>query len=325
MRLNGFYLLVIAVGLGLVFISVRFFGTAVNGVPAVATSRELIIRSEFRAEVSAVDVQPGQQVRKGDTLVILTSVMLEQDLERITRRVSSLQTEQSARESAFRSSLELARNQISLELTRLDETINQAEKELSLNARLSERSLVNTSESPLAIRIRDLRAQTDLYRSQLRQREAELRSAHQAEQAILQNQVDLAMIEMKAVQQSTSGLVKIAAYDGVLESVSVRPGLVIEAFTPLLVIRPDVPTIAVAYVQAGVDPFRVGRKAVISGFEGIGGTAEGTVIGFGSIVALPEILQKSTAVNAFGKEVFVQLPEVNPFTTGQKILVQPIP
>lgn len=325
MRFNGFYFLVMVVGVGLVFISTRYFNTSVNGVPAVATSRELIVRSEFRAEVKAVGVQPGQQVHKGDTLVVLSSVVLEQDQERLARKLSSLQTEQSARESAFRSSLELARNEINLELTRLDESINQAAQELSLNARLSERAAANTSESPLAVRIRDLKAQADLYRAQLRQKEAELKSAHQADQAILQNQIDLAAMELKAVEQSSTGLVKIAAYDGVMESVAVRPGLVIEAFTALLVIRPDVPTIAVAYVQGDVNPFLVGMKAVVSGFEGIGGGTEGTVIGFGSIAALPEILQKSTAIKAFGKEVFIELPVGNPFTAGQKILVQPTP
>lgn len=325
MRINGFYVLVIAVGIGLLFISVRYFSSSVNGVPAVATSRELVIRSEFRAEVLSVNVQPGQQVRSGDTLVVLGSVLLDQERERIARKLSSLQTEQRARESAFRSSLDLARNEINLELIRLQENINQAEQELNLNARLTERAEARTSESPLAVRIRDLRAQADLYRTQLKQKESELRSAHQAEQAILQNQVDLAEIELKATQRSTTGLVKIAAYDGVLESVSIRPGLVIEAFTSLLVIRPDVPTIAVAYVQGGIDPFSVGRKAKVNDFEGAGKNIEGVVIGFGSIVALPEILQKSTAVKAFGKEVFIQLPQRNPFTTGQKILVQPTP
>jgi HlyD family secretion protein len=46
------------------------------------------------------------------------------------------------------------------------------------------------------------------------------------------------------------------------------------------------------------------------------------VIGYGAVTSLPDILQKSTAVKAFGKEVFIEMPLQNDFSTGEKILIR---
>lgn len=324
MKFNGFYLFVAFAGAALLLITSEFFNSSVNGVPAVTTSRELVVRSAVQTEVLDVRVRPGQEVRAKDTLVVLRSLELEQERARLTRKLSSLETEQKARESAFRSSLDLARNDINLEIRQLLESVNQAEQELALNLRLVQRSDASAAESPLSVRIRDLRIQIDLYRERLRQRESGLQSAYRAEQAILQNQIDLTRIELDGVERTGSGLVRISDYDGVVESVAVRPGMMLDAFASLVTVRPSSPTIAVAYVQSGMVGFPLGTEVELMAFDGDAGRSQGKVIGFGSIVELPEILQKSTAVKAFGKEVFVEIPVANPFSTGQKVLVKPL-
>jgi HlyD family secretion protein len=46
------------------------------------------------------------------------------------------------------------------------------------------------------------------------------------------------------------------------------------------------------------------------------------VIGYGSVAELPEILQKSTAVKAFGREIFIEIGLENNFANGEKVLIR---
>jgi HlyD family secretion protein len=46
------------------------------------------------------------------------------------------------------------------------------------------------------------------------------------------------------------------------------------------------------------------------------------VIGYGSVVQLPLILQKSTAVTGFGREFFVEMDGQNEFATGERVLIR---
>jgi HlyD family secretion protein len=48
----------------------------------------------------------------------------------------------------------------------------------------------------------------------------------------------------------------------------------------------------------------------------------GKVIGYGAVTELPEILQKSTAVKAFGREIFIEIPAQNNFANGEKVLIR---
>ena len=66
----------------------------------------------------------------------------------------------------------------------------------------------------------------------------------------------------------------------------------------------------------------IGTRVQVYSYDARRKTAEGKVIGYGAVTALPEILQKATAIKAFGKEVFIELPLGNDFSTGEKMLIR---
>ena len=322
MRLNSYYLLVVLTGAVLIAVSVLFFHRSTSGLPATATAKELIVRSGHPSEIVSILVRPGQTVKKGDTLLVLTSIELSDGGERLESKLSSLETEKNARLAELSHAIRLARNDISLEINRIQEEINQAQRELELNARLTGRKDIPISETPMAARIRDLNGQIDLYKLQLVQKENELRSAHAANQTILQNQLDLTRMELKSLRQAQKNLVKLADRDAVVQSVQVTSGSVVDAYTTILTLLPSSPTMATAYLSMGLAGPAIGSMVTVEPFGVPGSAVSGRVIGYGSMVPLPEILQKSTAVKAFGKEVFVGIPEQNNFTTGEKLLVK---
>ena len=117
-------------------------------------------------------------------------------------------------------------------------------------------------------------------------------------------------------------MVKVAGSDGVVESVSVKQSEEVDAYTNLISILPKSPTSAVGYLHAEKHNPAIGTKVQLLGYDARWKTAEGKVIGYGAITELPEILQKSTAVKAFGKQLFIELPAQNDFSTGEKLLIR---
>ena len=86
----------------------------------------------------------------------------------------------------------------------------------------------------------------------------------------------------------------MAGSDGVVESVSVKQGEEVDAYTNLISILPKSPTSAVGYLHAEKNNPAIGTKVQLLGYDARWKTAEGKVIGYGAITELPEILQKST-------------------------------
>lgn len=322
MKFNTFYLLVLVTGVALITVSALYFKGSTSGLPATATAKELVVRSGHPAAIAGILVRSGQTVKKGDTLLVLTSLELSDGGEKLQTKLSSLETEKNARLTELNNAIRLARNDISLEITRIREEINQSQRELDLNAKLTGRHDIPVSETPIASRIRDLNSQIELYNVQLVQKENELRSAHAANQTILQNQIDLTVLELKSLRKAQQDLVKVSDRDAVVQAVPVAIGSVVDAYSTVVTLLPSSPTTATAYLSAGLPEPVIGSEVKVEAFGSSGARVAGTVIGYGSMVPLPEILQKSTAVKAFGKEVFVSLPEQNGFTTGEKLLVK---
>ena len=48
----------------------------------------------------------------------------------------------------------------------------------------------------------------------------------------------------------------------------------------------------------------------------------GVITGFGSVVALPAILQNSSSITTFGLEIYVKIPEKNPLPVGEKVIIE---
>ena len=68
--------------------------------------------------------------------------------------------------------------------------------------------------------------------------------------------------------------------------------------------------------------FGVGKEVNVASYDQQRNLVSGKVIGYGSVSELPEILQKSTAIKAFGQQVFIEIPGENSFFNGEKVLIR---
>jgi HlyD family secretion protein len=108
----------------------------------------------------------------------------------------------------------------------------------------------------------------------------------------------------------------------VVENVLVKQGEQVAAYTPLLSLNPVHPTTVVGYVVGRKVTFPIGAEVSVRSQENPTLISTGKVIGYGSVVPLPEILQKSTAVTGFGREFFVEIESQNNFANGERVLIR---
>ena len=328
MRINWFYILIAFLFVGMLFISLRFFKGSSDSTVGITYAKEYKITSEKSALVKSVRVVPGQQIRAGELLIELQSNGLEIDIEKITNRIAVLKSEQVEKSKLVRSEIELITAQNSIELQEIDSEIAQLKSEMNLNQYLTKEfttldTVIDEARSPQLLKVNSLAEQKKM-RNQARDiKIKDILLENTTEQSILKNQIGLFERELELMVDEKKALTKIASADGVVESVLIKSGEQVDAFSPLLSINPKHPTTVIGYlIGKNEENLPVGAVVEVASYAYRNTKVSGTVIGYGSVVQLPEILQKSTAVNAFGREVFIEITSHNVFAAGEKVLIR---
>ncbi len=325
-RINWFYILVGVMFLAMLFISSRYFKGSGDSSIGIAQSREYKINSEKSALVKSIQVVPGQQVKEGDLLIELTSQELEIELAKLSNRIAILKSERAEKAKLTDAEISYIKAENNIVLEELEAEIQQTSSELKMNETLT-KDFVTTdktnTESPLAIKINSLKQQKEMH---LKAQDIKIKDVLQessTEQTLLENQITLQESELKLLMDEKTKLSKYASAAGVVKNVLVKGGEQVDAFTPLLEINPLHPTTIVVYlVGKKSDVYPIGASVSVSAYDQRRNAVTGKVIGYGSVNELPEILQKSTAVKAFGQEVFIEVPADNPLANGEKVLIR---
>ncbi|AHM63564.1 hypothetical protein D770_26605 [Flammeovirgaceae bacterium 311] len=331
-RVNGFYIFVIALFAGMLFINFQYFrGSSFSNI-GITYTKEYKISSERSGIIKNLHVVSGQEVKAGDLLVEMENAGLEIEIAQLSSKIDALNKEKQEKTSLMQSKIAFLKAESGIKIEELEAEINQIETEQNLNRRLTEqfistgKSPVTTSREtadPTTIKIGSLQEKKKLYSQATSIRIEDFVKDHQTGLLVLENEISLKERELALMQSEKAKLNKYATYNGVVKSVYVRPGEEVEAYTAIIAINPRHPGTVVGYVVGpkGRD-LAVGSTVMVNSYDHANLVSEGEVIGFGSIVELPEILQKSTAVKAFGKEVFIKIPEENAFANGEKVLIR---
>lgn len=325
-RYNWFYIFTGAMFLIMLYISGRYFKGSGDAAIGLAQTKTYTISAEKSAQVKAVNVVPGMQVKAGDLLIELTSQELEIEIAKLTNRIAVLKSERSEKAKLAAAEIAYIKAENDIVLEELDAEIQQTTSELNMNAALTKEHISDQkqpSESPLVIKINSLKQQKKMH---LLAQEIKIKDVLQessTEQQLLENQVVLLESELTLLKSEKSNLIKHASAPGVIKNVYVKSGEQVSAYAPLLEINPLRPTTVVVYlIGKKGEPYAIGASVSVSAYDQVRNQVAGRVIGYGSVTELPEILQKSTAVKAFGQEVFIEVPAENQLANGEKVLVR---
>lgn len=323
---NWFYALVLILMGALLFVSVRFFQGSGYSSIGLTQGNEYKVNAERSSVVRAVHIVPGQQVKAGDVLVELTSNELDIEIGKLVNRIDVLRSEQVEKVKLSKSDIEYMRAEQQIEIEKINSELLEAEGELRLNQQLT-RNFTQAKDSanpndPIRVRINALRQQKKKLEEATGIKSDAISQGDRTEQELLKNQIVLLEKELDILKNERKNLKKVAAADGVIGNVYVKVGEQIEAFSSLLSVNPIHPVSVTGYLVGNKKELPVGANVNVRSFEHKDNTVRGKIIGYGSVVMLPEILQKSTAVKAFGREVFIEVNPQNNLASGEKVLIQ---
>ncbi len=325
-KINWFYVFVAVLLCTMLFISARYFKG--NGVASIglAATQEYKINSEKSTLVKAVHAVPGQQVKAGDLLIELTSQELDAQIAKLNNQITTLKLERIEKSKLAVAQISYIQAQNSIVQEELDAELQQAQSQVKMNDRLAKEFVAASaeqSESPLIIKIKSLQEQKKKQNEATEIKVKDVKQVSSTDQYVLGNQIELQENELRLLKETNAKLNKYATGPGVIQKVLVKAGEQVNAFTPLMTINPQHPTMVIVYqVSTSQVKFEIGREVTVSHYDRPGQLIKGKVIGYGSVSPLPDILQKSTAVKAFGQEVFIELPIDNQLSNGEKVLVR---
>lgn len=325
LRGRRFNYFIFALLVALLVLTVTHFQGSGGAYVGVATARPYTLNADRAGQVSRIAVVEGQQVARGDFLASISSDALTMNIDKLANRIEVLKAELSEKAKLTQSEINYIHAEADIEMGKVSTELLETQAEASLNQKLVERFEAKQpvdEENPMTVKIASLRAQQDQYRRASHIREADVRAENAVEQKLLTNQITLLTKELELMKQEYSKLTKFSGADGVVENVYVKEGEQVDAFTPILSVNPIHPTTVTAYLTVRKPKLAVGHEVTLRAMDNMFFTTSGRVIGYGSVVELPGILQKSTAVKAFGLEMFIAMDGENPFSAGEKIIIR---
>lgn len=292
----------------------------------VSYSNPYTINSDRSATVLNTLVSPGETVTDGDTLITLYSPQLELDIEKL--RKSNLLTESEIEEknelleselALFESEKEQRQQEINAEIKLLSQRLNLQQK-LSGN----ETNLVEINQTnEIQLQIESLQQQLSLELLAIDIRVNDVTQEHIFDISQIRARQELATQELAWKERMLNNLTRIAQNDGVVERVYVKPLEQVDSYTPLLSINPRHPTSVLGYLVGQKDRNRqIGDTVTVRSSQESSLITTGVITGFGSVVALPAILQNSSSITTFGLEIYVKIPEKNPLPVGEKVIIE---
>lgn len=328
--INWFYGLIAIVFVVMIWISAKYFRGSDYSSIGIAEVKEYKINSEKSALIKSVHVVPGQQVKSGELLLDLTSAELEMNIEKTSNRITLLKIEQQSKAKLIQAQVDYLHADQGIPLEEIETEIEQTKSEIQLNKKLtkelstnSDTSVWDEADNPLSVKLNSLSKQKAKYRQAIRLKETDIRQQGFIDQQQLHNQINLLDQELELLKLERRNLVKYATADGVVKSVYIKPGEQVSSFTSLLSITPVHPTTVIGYLAGkNNNAFSVGDSVRVSAYGNGERKIIGRVIGYGAVTELPDILQKSTAVKAFGREIFIEIPPNNNFANGEKVLIR---
>lgn len=326
MKFNWFYLLVIILFGAMLWVSLQYFKGSRHSSLGVTQGKEYKINAGQPALVKAVKVISGQQVKAGDLLIELTSNTLEIDIDKLRNRIQAMKSEQIENAKLADSDIAYMRADQGVFIEKINTEIGQAESEVKLNRKLTKRFITTqdsvVNDHPIEIKLEALKKQRARQQEAIAIKVKDILQKSESEQRLRTNQISLLERELELLMNEKNTLNKFAAADGQVGNVYVRPGEQVDAFTSLLSINPVHPTTVVGFLTGKKEDLPLGAKVMIQSYEHNSVAIDGKVIGYGAVTELPEILQKSTAVKSFGREIFIEISVRNNFSTGEKVLIR---
>jgi multidrug resistance efflux pump len=330
-NINLFYLAIIITGIFL-FTSLRpdihrelsFYG--------VAESRATEINYNYPVVVDKICVKPGQAVKAGDVLLLLSRIKSNETLEDQSFRIAELKAEEALWKKKLQNEIEEIKIEQQSRLAeiagKIDRTQNELEFNKSLVRDLKSIDPVEASYKPLEETLEKYKQEkvsvNELYILKIKGLEEEITLGHNPyREQIRRYNAEKEFDESQKVQP----IVVTSPSDGLVGNISCKEAEHISSYSTLLTFYEPHSEIIKGYVHEDLTlEVEMGQRFTISSLKDENIKYTGWVIGLGSrIVELPSRLRKVEAIKAYGREVLIEISAENSFLQKEKVSITFIP
>jgi multidrug resistance efflux pump len=293
------FVIVLAV---VIAISVAFNGETA-GFNGITDSKEIAVTSGTPVEIRSLPVQQGEQVRRGDTLVVLDSPDLGARMGELNHQLDELGARKKARKAEIESNIRELEAQFEMN-RRLTSELKSIKKDQGASEGAE-------TENPIRMRINNLKSELQSLLSPGNPLEVQARRIEE---------------EMKRLNGQKDGQVFTAQIDGIVGSVNFKAGEKVSPYSPILTLHSKSPSLVRGYVHEDVySDITVGDRVLVRSLADSRSRHEGVVTGVGSrIVEYPVRLRKRPDIQIWGREVIIHVPDDNHFLMNEKVYIQVI-
>ena len=295
----------------------------------IAEDAKQIVSSEAAVEIVSLEVQPGQIVGIGDTLVLLRNTELAlriaeilHDIEDASGDASLNKSENQRRISELRADYASRRAEYMGEIRTLEE---QRDRNRGLVSGFRALGIQPSDSSGIDIqdRIKALRQQIQVEDAGLRSQIALLEGSKGDLRRLASSRDDALRAELALLREEERRLLIRSTTNGVVDSINYRVGEKVAPFTPILTISGHRPWLVRGYIHEKVRAsLAVGDSVEVQAIGMRSAQVGGIVIGLGSrIMELPPRLWKMPDYPIWGREVIVRIPPSNPLLLGEMVNV----
>lgn len=326
MKINLLYFLIPAALWGCYWIakdlqgqnSVSFFGTA--------ETEAQVLNFEHSVFVQEVRVVMGAQVKRGDTLAVFYRSELDKTTMDKLSNWNQIETERTAKNETLEKDKDVLITRQLARIAELKAQIKVLQTEDSLQMSLKKN--IYNSENNIRIsvkseQIRGLEEAIVQVNKQTKEQLDQIETQLHANQSVTQARISQVQQEVNYIKAEKNKLVLIAPLDGFVEQVNITKNTLVPQYKDMLKINPKKPNKIIGFIHESNDvPFSLGDAVSIASAARPTVVTKGTIIGSSpKLVELPLRLRKFVEVRAWGREVFIQIPDTNAFYIGEKIMI----
>ena len=325
MKLNILYLLIPAALFGCYWIVNDLQGQSVHTFFGTAETQPQILNFEHAVLVQDLRVQIGNQVKQGDTLAVLYRYELDKTTVERLADINQVVVERKAKDDIWLKEREVIEARQVAKLSELQAQIRFLQTEDSVKNSVKKAIYDNLPYDNKLVREKITALQEEMTQSgkQTREQLQQLESQRQGNQVVAQAKIGQVQKDLDFVKLEKSKLFLIAPFDGFVEQVNAAKNMLVPAYKDLIKINPKKPNKIIGFIHESSDiPFQLGDSVSLGSSVRLPIKARGTIIGSNpKLVELPFRLRKFTELRAWGREVYIEIPDSNRFYIGEKILI----
>jgi HlyD family secretion protein len=294
----------------------------------LADTTEIIINSESPVEIKKMRITPGQGVKKGDTLVELSSYELEIRINETRHLIDELKTKSSAQVTLTKAQEREMRLQVQNEINQLNADLDPKiadynQKMAMLDIVMHGKKINNPGKDASLVEIESLKKQIEHKKDSIEILIQSIRSQGAYAGLPLEDQRKRAQEDLRLLEEEKKKLFIVSPISGLIGTVYFKDGERASPFTTIATLHGQSPMFINGFIHENAYTMvKVGQQVRIESLTEPKVTLIGTVTGVSSrIVEYPVRLRKISDLQMWGRQIIIKIPENNRLLMGEKVII----